>query len=258
MKVRIISGLIGALLFVAVLLAGGYILEAAICIVAFMASYEMFSAMGLRGKSIFSLGMLSPLSLVLFCFFGTKYIAVFFMAFLFAALAIMVFCHEKVTFNDVAKLICGAVMINFCLAFIILLERMENGNVLVFTPIACACASDTFAYFTGSFLGKHKLIPKISPKKTVEGAVGGLLGGILAMVVIAIILKQNIVIFAIAGLVCAAISQVGDLIASAIKRECGIKDYGNLIPGHGGIMDRVDSILFASPAIYFFISGVIL
>ncbi len=258
MKVRIISGLIGGLIFIAVLLAGGCVLETAMCLVAFMSAYEMFSAMGLRGKSIFSLGMLSPLSLVLFCLFGTKYIALFSIIYLFAALTIMVFCHSSVLFSDVAKLICGTIIINFCLSFIILLSRMENGNVLVFAPIACACASDTFAYFIGSFLGKHKLIPKISPKKTVEGAAGGLLGGMLAMIVIGEILKQNLILFAIAGLICAAISQIGDLIASAIKRECGIKDYGNLIPGHGGIMDRFDSILFASPAIYFFITGVIL
>ncbi|MNI47465.1 Phosphatidate cytidylyltransferase [compost metagenome] len=127
-----------------------------------------------------------------------------------------------------------------------------------------AFASDTFAYFIGSKFGKTKLCPDISPKKTVEGAIGGILGVMITYCVITYIANTyfmmdfNIIYILLAGVIAGISGQFGDLSASAIKRYCKVKDFGNLMPGHGGILDRFDSILFVAPIIYIFLKLYIL
>ena len=127
-----------------------------------------------------------------------------------------------------------------------------NGKFLIFAPFLVAWVTDTFAYFTGRFFGKHKLIPAVSPKKTVEGAIGGTIFGTLSIVLAAFILERffnpnnefmaNYVVILICGVLISFVGQVGDLIMSVIKRNYKIKDYGNFFPGHGGMLDRFDSI----------------
>ncbi len=116
---------------------------------------------------------------------------------------------------------------------------------------------DTFAYLTGMMIGKHKMTPKLSPKKSIEGAIGGVVGAALAGALFGYCIVERVVpdqqitwVFAAIGGIGAMISQIGDLAASAIKRNHNIKDYGHLIPGHGGIMDRFDSVIFTAPMIY--------
>jgi len=120
---------------------------------------------------------------------------------------------------------------------------------LYLLPFVGAWVSDTFAYFTGRLLGRHKLIPEVSPKKTVEGCIGGIVFAIIAMLVFGLVIDLffepigvNYTVLGLMGLILSIISQVGDLIASIIKREEGVKDYGNILPGHGGITDRFDSV----------------
>ncbi|NLB80545.1 MAG: phosphatidate cytidylyltransferase [Clostridiaceae bacterium] len=121
--------------------------------------------------------------------------------------------------------------------------------------------TDTFAYLTGRFFGRRKLLPHISPNKTVEGSIGGILGSCAGMLIYGIIvqfffnLTVNYLLLFGMGFVCSVVSQFGDLAASRIKRQYGIKDYGNIIPGHGGIMDRFDSVIFTAPTIYLIVSN---
>lgn len=136
------------------------------------------------------------------------------------------------------------------------LAREDYGKYLLVLPFLTAWSCDTFAYFTGMTLGKHKLIEHISAKKTVEGAVGGILGCILSLMVYGLIVKYAFgltvhfpALFLI-GLCGSVISQIGDLSMSLIKRENHIKDYGNIMPGHGGILDRFDSVLFVLPVVW--------
>ena len=130
--------------------------------------------------------------------------------------------------------------------------------------LVCACVTDMFAYFAGLLFGKHKLCPKISPKKTVEGAIGGTLGGIVASVLVGYLIQPvlgtsvSLLHMAMLGLVSAVAGQIGDLSASLVKRNVGIKDFGKIFPGHGGVMDRLDSILFVAPIVYCYFSLVLL
>ena len=121
-----------------------------------------------------------------------------------------------------------------------------------------AWIADTGAYFSGVALGKHKLCPEISPKKTIEGFIGGILTtGIVYAVAFGVrfgFIVQNVLIAFILGIVCAVIGTLGDLSASMVKRQIGFKDYGNIMPGHGGLMDRFDSVLFVLPTFYAFIA----
>lgn len=151
----------------------------------------------------------------------------------------------------------------------IIRENIQGGMFLVWLVIIAASGTDIFAYFTGSFFGKHKLAPVLSPKKSIEGAVGGVVGAaLLALIYGIVIQKMGIEIgtgrgilhlpedsriwicFGIIAIFASIISQFGDLLASGIKRNYNIKDYGNLIPGHGGILDRFDSIIFVAPIVY--------
>ena len=131
------------------------------------------------------------------------------------------------------------------------------GRLLVFVPLAISFGSDTFALFAGMLFGKHKLAPLVSPKKTIEGAVGGLVGGVIGVTLLHLIasacgriILQSPLQILVYGVVGSAISQIGDLSFSVIKREFGVKDYGKLLPGHGGILDRFDSVTFAAPAVW--------
>jgi len=137
---------------------------------------------------------------------------------------------------------------------------MDRGFEYIWLVVIGASVTDIFAYFAGTFFGRHKIIPDISPKKTVEGSLGGALGCMVTMMLYGIIFLNRHGIppvaayhFAAMGLLCGVLSQIGDWSASAVKRSAGIKDFGWIIPGHGGIMDRCDSYLFVAPAVYFYI-----
>lgn len=147
-----------------------------------------------------------------------------------------------------------ATFIPFFLSALLRLRGKENWQLLVILPFVIAFLSDTFAYFTGMLLGKHKLAPDLSPKKTVEGAIGGLVGATVSAMVCGLIFRvffhyEGIQYPALAlyGALGSVVSQLGDLSFSYIKREYGIKDFGNILPGHGGILDRFDSVIFCAP-----------
>lgn len=161
--------------------------------------------------------------------------------------------NEREPYDAMATVL-GLVYVVFFSYHIVLLDTLPVGGIFIWTVVLAAFGSDIMAYFTGYFLGKHKLAPNLSPKKTIEGAVGGVVGaGVLCLVYSLIFAKAFIWQCLFVGLVGGAVSQAGDLTASAFKRKMGIKDYGNLIPGHGGIMDRFDSVIFVAPFVYYLV-----
>lgn len=148
----------------------------------------------------------------------------------------------------------AALYIGFFLCHIPLISRISKYDKMVWIVFLCAFGADIFAYFTGYFFGKHKLCPEISPKKTVEGAIGGVLGSMLLCGIFGyFIYPDEFLHCLIIGAFGSVFSMLGDLIASVFKRKMGIKDYGNLIPGHGGVLDRFDSVIFTAPFVYYYI-----
>ena len=182
-------------------------------------------------------------------------------AFIFVIFALAIHRYDEeqgIPFAAVTCAIFAGLVFPLMLSCLLRLRMMPAiGMLNVFLPLAISFGSDTFALFAGMLCGRHKLAPKVSPKKTVEGAIGGLIGGMFGMAVMmfvggavisdAYLGPQEVVLFGIIGSV---ISQIGDLSFSVIKREFGVKDYGNLLPGHGGILDRFDSVTFAAPAVW--------
>ncbi len=185
-------------------------------------------------------------------------------AFILIVLAIYVLTYPKFDIRQVMSVIFITVYAPLMISFMYR-TRVDNGGtmedmIMTFLIIITASGSDMSAYFVGVNLGKHKLAPVLSPKKSIEGAIGGVLGATLLNTVFALALcafdlfeLKYIWIFALIGAIGSVISQIGDLAASAIKRSFDIKDYGNVIPGHGGAMDRLDSILVVAPIIYMMI-----
>ncbi|HOW24005.1 MAG TPA: phosphatidate cytidylyltransferase [Sedimentibacter sp.] len=176
-----------------------------------------------------------------FDFFFFLYISVNFLIFVF---------NKKVTIKKVSEILFMGTYVVFFMYHMMLM----NNTKYVWLVYIIAFGSDTFAYFTGKFFGKKKLCPEVSPNKTVEGAIGGIFGSTLLSLIYFNYLSINkyfyIIIFSISTSI---FSMAGDLTASKIKREYGIKDFGKLLPGHGGIMDRFDSVLFVAPAVYYFV-----
>ncbi len=165
----------------------------------------------------------------------------------------LMFSREKPSFEKIAVCFAGGLLVPFLLSALVRLRSGYNGAFYVLIPFLLAFLSDSGAYFAGSFLGKHKLAPQISPKKTVEGVVGGAIAAIVGMLLYCLILDlafgfsvRYLNAFAY-GVIGSLVGVFGDLCFSAVKRQVGIKDYGNLIPGHGGVLDRFDSMTLIAP-----------
>ncbi len=189
-----------------------------------------------------------------------------FVVYLFCLLVVAVFSKGKRDISHMAMLFVTVNLIIYGFSSIVLLRDYEHGVWIYMLVFICPWMTDIFAYFTGYFFGKHKLIPDVSPKKTVEGAVGGTIFCTLSLLGYAFVLDYfnfieanvNYIAFICVGLLLSIVSQCGDLIFSLIKRKYGIKDYGNFMPGHGGVLDRFDSVITSAPFVLmmFDLSGI--
>ena len=165
----------------------------------------------------------------------------------------MMASHVKLTFDKIAMCLVAALVIPYLLTSLVRIHSLRLGRHYIIIPFVMAFMPDTGAYFAGRFFGKHKLAPVISPKKTVEGVFGGAISAVLGMLIYGAVMdlffqmEVNYIFAAIYGLASAVGSVFGDLCFSVVKRQTGIKDYGNLIPGHGGALDRFDSMILVAP-----------
>ena len=263
---RIITAIVGLIVFVPILVfSDTWVFPLSISLCAVLGTIEMLGCIGQR-KNLF---ITIPLCLVA-AFFPT-YIryehvmgysvsgaitlgisAIFIMSLYIFGVA--VFANKTLPANDCGLIIATSIYIISALtALVYIRDYINNGEFIYLLAFLSAWMTDSFAYFTGRLLGKHKLIPSVSPKKTVEGAIGGVVFCILAMVGFGFVIETffnpegtihaNYIVLAVSGLFISVVSQIGDLIMSLIKRHYNIKDYGKLLPGHGGILDRVDSVI---------------
>ncbi|MBQ1187278.1 MAG: phosphatidate cytidylyltransferase [Clostridia bacterium] len=267
MKTRVISGVVAAAAVALLLLLNsffGIVAVIAVALLAAVAVYEMLCSTGAVEKGV-------PVYIAMFyaaalpfsyngLFFSAEFLGVLYVLTL-AILAVV--NHKKFGVNQLVMTIAMPMLIGFAFAC---LEQLINAGGLTglfyfFLLFNFACVTDIGAYFVGCSIGKHKLAPEISPKKTIEGAIGGIVcavvGTILISLVFQLILKTsiNILVLALLTPVFSVIGMFGDLFASVIKRHFGIKDYGNIMPGHGGVLDRTDSILLIAPTLVLFLSG---
>jgi phosphatidate cytidylyltransferase len=264
MKTRIITALVALSLFIPVLILSHTIaLPLVFALCSLVAVFEMVSCLGLKKAWLLTV----PLYLIAAGMpFLIRYSAdpdwirkIILATLLVMALyffAVLTFSHSKFKLSDIG--ICFFTVFYILAGFnsIIFLRDFEFGGRYVYLCVfICAWVTDTFAYFCGMLFGrggKHKLIPDVSPKKTVEGSIGGIIFCIIAMLVYGIIinavsdLHANYLMLGVGALLASVVAQIGDLCMSVIKRTYGIKDYGNLFPGHGGILDRFDSVIAVS------------
>lgn len=255
-KTRLLSGILLVAAALLTIISGGYVLFFTLLCVSVIGMSELYGAMGLRKHPFNILELAGYLGAVLYYAAVLMDFERYGMMALIAALVILmfvyVFSYPKYIAGDVMAAFFGVIYVAVMLSFIFLTRNLEGGVYHVWLIFLCSWGCDTCAYCVGMLIGKHKMAPVLSPKKSVEGAVGGVLGAALLGGIYAAATSSGAVLeyAAICG-AGALISMVGDLAASAIKRNQGIKDYGKLIPGHGGILDRFDSVIFTAPIIYF-------
>lgn len=255
MKTRILSG-IAMVPFLLILYFGGIplvIAAALISVVGVTEFFNGFNAMDVRPSRKIAYGM----ALILYLGYllignNPEFIIAWLVLSIMASLVYGWDIKNRGPYDAIATLT-GIVYVVFFPFHMVLID-ISNYKMLTWLVLIAAFGADIMAYFSGMAFGKHKMAPNLSPKKTIEGAIGGALGAAaFAGIFGYFIFPAMTVKFLLMGLVGGIVSMAGDLTASAFKRKMGIKDYGKLIPGHGGIMDRFDSVIFVAPTIYYFI-----
>ncbi len=261
MRTRIITGVIAISLWFALLYAGYYKpFWLVMTVIGVISSYEFFSmALGDQDKKL--LPLVVPLAAIpLYAIYNPslEHLAagVFFAA--LAGFLVSLYCYQSLSdpFSFLGKYIFGVLYCGFLMGHIILIMGLENGGAWLIVLSAITAASDSGAYFVGKFLGTTKLCPHISPGKTVAGFAGGIIFGILGGLLLASLFLPDVSLVKIGlwGALLSALGVAGDLTESIIKRATGTKDSGKLLPGHGGFLDRSDSMLFCAPTFYYILT----
>ena len=254
-KTRLISGIVLVIIALATIISGSWILFFTLLAVSLIGMRELYKVMKVSDEHVTVLELVGYLGAVLYYIamkadfgnYGTMAIIISMILILF----VYVFGYPKYHAEQVMAAFFGVVYVAVILSFIYLTRSLPDGKFLVWLIFLCSWGCDTCAYCVGMLIGKHKMAPVLSPKKSIEGAVGGVAGAALLGVIYAAATQGKMAEYALICAVGALISMVGDLAASAIKRNQNIKDYGKLIPGHGGILDRFDSVIITAPVIYY-------
>ncbi len=260
--IRLRSSVILMVIAIASILLGGPVLFCVITAIALIGLMELYRIFQVNKSLSGAVGYTAAIIYLLFVFFEKEeYITLLMLGFLLVLMAVFVFTFPKNDIKQVAIVFFGLFYVVIMLSCIYKVRIMENGSFLVWLIFIGAWGSDTCAYLVGITIGKHKIAPVLSPNKSLEGCIGGVVGAALIGFLYATIFKENLLsihnpqfIFAITGAAGSVLSQIGDLAASGIKRQYSIKDYGKLIPGHGGILDRFDSIIFTAPICFALLS----
>ena len=254
-KTRLISGIVLVIIALATIISGSWILFFTLLAVSLIGMRELYKVMKVSDEHVTVLELVGYLGAVLYYIamkadfgnYGTMAIIISMILILF----VYVFGYPKYHAEQVMAAFFGVVYVAVMLSFIYLTRSLPDGKFLVWLIFLCSWGCDTCAYCVGMLIGKHKMAPVLSPKKSIEGAIGGVAGAALLGVIYAAATQGKMAEYALICAVGALISMVGDLAASAIKRNQNIKDYGKLIPGHGGILDRFDSVIITAPVIYY-------
>lgn len=272
-RTRLLSGIVLMAIAIAALMYGGYVLFGLITVISVIGLYELYRTVNMEKSLPAAAGYISSVVLDILLLNRAslltdttenvvkyaqyhEYIIMWIVFTLIVFMALYVIAYPRYHANQITMLLFGLIYVTVMLSFVFRLRYVENGILFVWLIFIGAWGSDTCAYCVGKLFGKHKMPSELSPNKTIEGCAGGVVGAALIGFLFALVFFDNRSYwwqFAVIGGVSSVISQIGDLAASAIKRNHGIKDYGQLIPGHGGILDRFDSIIFIAPIVYYFV-----
>lgn len=256
--IRVISGAVLVVILAALAYFGGILLLAGTGVISVIGIQEYFRVMGLTDSKLYKPAcVLSLIYLPALYFLKEDAVIPFLIIGFLLYAVILVRFYPAVPFREFSAAAASLIYLPVFSGFLYLIRDMEQGTLLFILVFLCSWLGDTFGYAIGRRFGKHKMTPLLSPKKSVEGLIAELIGVSVTAVVFGLIFRGKLSAYrfpvaacAVCGLFGSVLSVFGDLFASAIKREFGIKDYGTLIPGHGGILDRFDSALFTAPFVY--------
>lgn len=257
-KTRLVSGILLVVILIVTVGYGGNVLFWLLAAISLIGLYEIYKVAGVHNKVLGAAGYLAA-----FAYYALLYskkqdnMMAFVIAFLVLVMAVYVFTFPAYRSEQVMLVFFGLFYVAVMLSYVYQTRELTDGGIAVWLIFLSSWGCDTCAYCVGMLIGKHKMAPKLSPKKSIEGGIGGIAGAALLGILFALAMNQwggASVSPLFYGAICGVggmISQIGDLAASAIKRNFEIKDYGKLIPGHGGILDRFDSVIFTAPVIYY-------
>ena len=251
-KTRLLSGIVLVIVLIATVGYGGNILFFLLLAVSLIGMTELYKVVEAEQTLLGVVGYLAAAFYYRLLYVGEmEHLMMLSILFLVLLMAVYVFSFPKYRAEQVMTVYFGLFYVAMMLSFVYQTRMLPDGGVVVWLIFLSSWGCDTCAYCVGMLIGKHKMAPVLSPKKSIEGAVGGVVGAAALGAIYAAVTHGPVVEYAVICAVGALISMVGDLAASAIKRNRGIKDYGKLIPGHGGILDRFDSVIFTSPIIFY-------
>lgn len=247
---RFFSGLIGIILLIIVVVKGGYVLAGFILLVSLIGIREFYNALhNINIMPLKSIGYLGTILLFLSAIYPVITLD-FVITILTILFLILLISKKNLQLGEMGLTFFGILYIPFLLFHIYFLDKTDY----IWLVFLIAFGTDTFAYVAGNLFGRHKLCPKLSPKKTIEGSLGGIIGSLILTIIYSIYIGINISWHLILlSILVSIMSQIGDLAASKIKRMAGIKDYGFIMPGHGGVLDRFDSIIIGAPLVYYYV-----
>ena len=262
---RLMTTIIGLPLVILIVNHGGWLLLLLCLVLSLVGLRELYRAFSKEDKPIHAVGYVSTVGYfgAVYAFGAGTWLLVAFALFIMGVQTCLVAFYNRVSLDEIITTVYGFLYVPFLLSFIVLVREHALGQYFVWLIFTSAFGGDTFAYITGVTLGRHKLKNTPSPSKSVEGVVGGVLGAALTGWLYGYFVVRfaspelgvNIIVFAtVLSAVGAVFSFIGDMAASAIKRRTGIKDFGALFPGHGGVLDRADSIMIVAPFIFLAIS----
>lgn len=264
-KTRLLSGIVLVAIALWVIITGGYLLLGVMAAVSLIGMYELYRVFEVERSLAGVIGYVAAL-----CYYGNLCLdllepIMLAILLLILLLAVYVFSYPKYKADQIMAVFFGFFYVAVMLSYIYLSRMcLSKGAYIVWLIFLCSWGSDTCAYCVGMLFGKHKMSPILSPKKSIEGAIGGVVGAGLLTALYGYLFRtpmelsvKELWLLAVISAIGALISMVGDLAASAIKRNYDIKDYGKLIPGHGGILDRFDSVIITAPIIFFLASHIL-
>lgn len=250
---RLFSGVVLILLALATIITGNDVLLGTVLIISIIGLYEIYKVAKIEKSP---LGFVGYIVTCVYYYMLREQIAYEWFTYLILGLLILIMTVYVIRFpkynsEHILFAFFGFFYVPMMLSYVYQTRMLEEGKFLVWLIFICSWGADTCAYCVGMLIGKHKMTPRLSPKKSIEGAIGGIIGAGLIGCIYAVAVGGNVIYYGIIGACGSVISIIGDLAASAIKRNHDVKDYGKLIPGHGGVLDRFDSVIFTAPVIYF-------